>query len=73
MNVVPFTFNQPSVSNAQAAAFLNRLSENGKTFLTATTYNKTPGFRAAFSNWRTTREDVDIIWQAALDTARARP
>ena len=67
MNVVPFTFHQPSASSAQVAAFLNRLGENGKTFITATTYNKTPGFRAAFSNWRTTREDVDIIWQAALD------
>ena len=69
MNVVCFTFHQTSVSGAQTAAFLNRLRENGKTFLTATTYNHTPAVRAAFSNWRTTPEDVDIIWQAVLAAA----
>ena len=70
MNVVPFTFHQPSVSASQVTTFLNHLRDDGKTFLTATNYNLTPGFRAAFSNWRTTPQDVEIIWHAMQKTAR---
>jgi glutamate/tyrosine decarboxylase-like PLP-dependent enzyme len=40
------------------------LARSGKGFLTTTTYLGRPGVRAAFSNWRTTDEDVDLLVDA---------
>jgi hypothetical protein len=34
--------------------------------MTPTNYLGTPGIRAAFSNWRTEEEDVEIGWEAML-------
>lgn len=67
MNVVVFTFNQTNITSDQITYFLTRLCQNGKNFLTPTNYKNRPAMRAAFSNWRTTKNDVEIIWQAILE------
>ena len=38
--------------------------------MTPTNYSGTPGIRAAFSNWRSTSEDVSIIVEALHEAAR---
>ena len=45
-------------------AFLAAVAETGETFLTPTVYNGRQAVRAAFSNWRTTPEDEDRIFDA---------
>jgi glutamate/tyrosine decarboxylase-like PLP-dependent enzyme len=67
MNVVCFTFNEAAVSAAGVKEFLGRLRRDGRVFLTPTVYDGTPGVRAAFSNWRTTAEDVLLAWQAMIE------
>ncbi len=68
MNVVCFTL-AGETSSERVAQFLNRLRDDGRVFLTPTSYDKTPGIRAALSNWRTTETDVEIAWQAMLECA----
>lgn len=41
--------------------FLVRLNETEKVFMTPTVYNGRKGIRASFVNWRTTKQDIDII------------
>jgi N-acetyl-gamma-glutamylphosphate reductase len=43
--------------------YLNRLTSEGKVFMTPTVYNGIKGIRAAFVNWRTDAEDVELIWK----------
>jgi glutamate/tyrosine decarboxylase-like PLP-dependent enzyme len=40
--------------------FLNRLNVSGKVFMTPTFYNGKKGIRAAFVNWRTSKDDIQI-------------
>ena len=70
MNVVAFTFRTPSPSADDVATFLTRLRDGGQTYLTQTNYGSVHGMRAAFSNWRTTPEDVERAWQAMLAAVR---
>ena len=69
MNVVCFTLavSPESLSMALIDAFLAKLRDDGRAFLTRTNYKGTPAIRAAISNWRTTTEDIDIAWQALQD------
>ena len=39
---------------------LTLLNDTGKVFMTPTIYNGQKGIRAAFVNWRTTKNDVEI-------------
>ncbi len=48
--------------------FLDQLSRDGRVFMTPTNYQGSPAIRAAFSNWRTVGQDVDVIWQALCDS-----
>lgn len=68
LNVVCFTINRPGhdIDLGLVKLFLDRLKKDRKAFLTQTVYKNTPGIRAAFSNWRTTERDVDIIWESML-------
>ncbi|MCK6584697.1 MAG: pyridoxal-dependent decarboxylase [Anaerolineales bacterium] len=69
MNVVCFTLNG-NVDAEKVKTFLAKLRDDGRVFMTPTTYLGSPGIRAAFSNWRTEEKDVEIAWQAMLDCAR---
>jgi len=39
--------------------------------MTQTVYQGVPGIRAAFSNWRTQAEDVEMAWAALCEVAEA--
>jgi glutamate/tyrosine decarboxylase-like PLP-dependent enzyme len=67
MNVVCFTLTE---GEDLVSSFLSQLRQDGRVFMTPTVYSKTPGIRAAFSNWRTTADDIDIAWQAMLETVQ---
>jgi glutamate/tyrosine decarboxylase-like PLP-dependent enzyme len=68
MNVVCFTLTG-EVDSARVTAFLERLRDDGRVFLTPTAFQGVAGMRAAFSNWRTREEDVEIAWQAMNEVA----
>lgn len=63
MNVVCFTLKNASGQDA-IQQFLNRVSQGGSVFLTATTLHGIWAIRAAFSNWRSTESDVPQIYEA---------
>lgn len=44
----------------KANDFLSRLNASGKVFMTPTFYNGKKGIRAAFVNWRTSKNDIQI-------------
>ena len=69
MNVVCFTLTGDSTAE-RVKTFLAGLRDDGRVFMTPTTYLGKPGIRAAFSNWRTEEKDVEIAWQAMLDFAK---
>lgn len=60
LNNVCFTLsgeeNQDKVSN-----FLINLNDTGKVFMTPTVYAGKKGIRASFVNWRTTKQDIEIV------------
>jgi glutamate/tyrosine decarboxylase-like PLP-dependent enzyme len=66
MNVVCFTLSE-EVDAERVKVFLRHLREDGRVFMTPTVFKGTAGIRAAFSNWRTKEEDVEIAWQAMQD------
>lgn len=60
LNIVCFALRQPDGTGR----FVEALRDRGDVFVTATRLWDTPAVRAAFSNWRTTDADLDIVWQA---------
>lgn len=67
LNCVCFSLDKPSTpSQDMVSRYLAALRDTGKTFMTPTIYKGQAGIRAAFSNWRTTKDDVEITWQAML-------
>jgi glutamate/tyrosine decarboxylase-like PLP-dependent enzyme len=64
MNVVCFSVKRNNISMEQVRSFLNLVRDDGRTFFTPTLYNGVPGIRAAFSNWLTETNDVEIAWAA---------
>ncbi|MCP5094050.1 MAG: aspartate aminotransferase family protein [Chloroflexi bacterium] len=70
LNVVCFTLsNAPTMETVQA--YLARLRDDGRVFLTPTIYDGQPAIRAAFSNWLTADADLEIVWQAMVDSTEA--
>jgi glutamate/tyrosine decarboxylase-like PLP-dependent enzyme len=63
MNVVCFSL-EPQPDSRQVQDYLARLRDDGRVLLTPTVYTGVPAMRAAFSNWRTTDQDLAIAWQA---------
>ena len=63
LNVVCFTLVGETDSD-RAREFLARVRDDGRVFLTPTTFRGETGMRAAFSNWRTQEEDIEIAWRA---------
>lgn len=52
-------------------ALVRAVADSGEALVTPTVYDGIPGFRVAFSNWRTTESDVDRLW-AVLTGATER-
>lgn len=71
LNIVLFRgwFGSEESSNAQQPALLRAINASGKVFLTPGRFEGKQGMRAAFSNWMTAQEDVDILVDA-LSAAR---
>ena len=73
MNVVCFTLSatlSESGNSDTIRAYLARLRDDGRVFLTPTVFKGIPAIRAAISNWRTLPEDVEIAWQAMVECLR---
>ncbi len=68
MNVVCFTLTNPN--QTQITTLLERIRDEGKIFLTPTNYKGIPAIRAAFSNWRTTQSDLELIWESLAKAVR---
>lgn len=64
LNGVVFALAGAAGSAAGTAAFLARLRDDGRTFLTPTTYGGRPAVRISVTNWRTTADDVVRAWEA---------
>ncbi|MDH7461244.1 pyridoxal-dependent decarboxylase [Chitinophagaceae bacterium 26-R-25] len=60
LNTVCFTVKGDNGRKEKVMAVLAELNKRGKVFMTPTMYRGMSCIRAAFVNWRTTREDVDI-------------
>lgn len=52
-------------------AVLRKVQEDGRAFLTPTMMDGAPAIRAAFSNWRTTARDVELVMAALRDAVTA--
>lgn len=63
LNVVCFTLAGASDAGG-VQAYLDRLRDDGRVFLTPTVFRETAAIRAALSNWRTEEGDVDVAWRA---------
>jgi glutamate/tyrosine decarboxylase-like PLP-dependent enzyme len=60
LNVVCFTTKDESGRAEKIAQTLRLLNEHGKVFMTPTMYKGIPCIRAAFVNWRTGLNDIDL-------------
>jgi glutamate/tyrosine decarboxylase-like PLP-dependent enzyme len=60
LNTVCFTLQSDENQN-KVSLFLDKLNDTGKVFMTPTVYNGKKGIRAAFVNWRTTENDIEIV------------
>lgn len=66
LNIVCFAPRDRALSAPVIAA----VRDSGATFVTPTVLHGTPAIRAAFSNWRTTDQDLDVIWEALVNAAK---
>lgn len=69
-NVVCFTLAAQPNSQAAVQAWLDRIRDAGKTFLTPTKFRGQWAARAAFSNWKTTEEDCRRAFRSVLAEAK---
>lgn len=60
LNNVCFTLSGEA-NQDNVPSFLTNLNSTEKVFMTPTVYNGKKGIRASFVNWRTTKQDIDII------------
>lgn len=51
-------------SDEETKAFVNRVAEDGRVFVTRSSFKGTPCVRLAFLNWRTDLRDLDVAMQA---------
>jgi glutamate/tyrosine decarboxylase-like PLP-dependent enzyme len=68
LNCVCFTLTNKT--QAEVSAFLLKLTERAKVFMTPTVYLGQPAIRAALVNWRTEREDVDLAFEEMIKVAQ---
>ena len=67
LNIVCFALRERRLHDR----FISAVRDSGRTFLTPTVLFEQPAIRAAFSNWRTTQTDLDVVWDE-LATAAER-
>lgn len=70
LNVVCATLAQDPTAE-RISALLAQIAASGAAFVTPTVYKGTPAFRVAFSNWRTTTDDVEIIAETLAGSVAA--
>ncbi|MDQ0200160.1 pyridoxal phosphate-dependent decarboxylase family protein [Neobacillus ginsengisoli] len=70
LNVVCFTLATEGITMDVIHKYLDLLKQDGRVFMTPTLYKGTPAIRAAFSNWRTDEDDVEIIWDALSEAIK---
>jgi glutamate/tyrosine decarboxylase-like PLP-dependent enzyme len=61
LNVVCFTTAQVHNRAEMVDKIVEKLNARGKAFMTPTLYKGIPSLRAAFVNWRTREEDIELI------------
>jgi glutamate/tyrosine decarboxylase-like PLP-dependent enzyme len=69
LNTVCFTLSGEK-NQGKVALFLKQLNNTGLVFMTPTIYNEQKGIRAAFVNWLTQKEDIEIIIEQMNNTVR---
>jgi hypothetical protein len=74
LNVVCFALHPlegegPEAATARRDALLERLTADGRAFLSPTVFAGRPGIRAAFSNWMTEEADVEVVMGALEERA----
>lgn len=65
LNIVCFALPEPGL--AARDAFLQRLSADGRVFMSPTVFAGRPAVRAAISNWSTREHDIDAALQAVRE------
>ncbi|KUY21373.1 amino acid decarboxylase [Elizabethkingia miricola] len=60
LNTICFTLKGEEMQE-KVNQFLELLNATGQVFMTPTNYNQRKGIRAAFVNWRTTTQDIELI------------
>jgi glutamate/tyrosine decarboxylase-like PLP-dependent enzyme len=63
LNTVCFTLTAYKEQPEKVKSFLTALNSRGKVFMTPTVYKGITGIRAAFVNWRTSAEDINLVWK----------
>ena len=63
MNGVCFAFAEGATTEA-IAAYLAKVRDDGKVFLTPTNLHGTPAVRVSISNWQTTEKDIQSAWES---------
>jgi glutamate/tyrosine decarboxylase-like PLP-dependent enzyme len=73
LNIVCFRYTPPGSAPSAIDSFnrdaTERLQRDGRAFVTGTTWRGRVAIRAAFDNWATTADDVDILCHAVADCA----
>ncbi|WP_430536309.1 aminotransferase class I/II-fold pyridoxal phosphate-dependent enzyme [Listeria rocourtiae] len=67
LNIVCFTLESDKITSDEVLNFMERVNSNGQVFMTQTNYNGITAIRAAFSNWNTNEEDLEIIWKSLVE------
>ena len=67
LNGVLFTLNIKELTTEVINRFVNKITDDGRIFLTPSIYNGTPCLRLSISNWQTEEEDIDMAWSALND------
>jgi glutamate/tyrosine decarboxylase-like PLP-dependent enzyme len=70
LNVVCFTL-ADNPTEARVNAYMRAVRDRGDAFVTSTVYAGTWALRAAFSNWRTSEQDVERVFESLAVTASA--
>ena len=74
LNIVCFRYRPSGMSEEERDDFNRRavaaIQRDGRAFVTPTSWNGKGAIRAAFDNWATGPEDVEILWDAISDIGK---